>query len=200
MTGKKILEALGLVDEAYIEEAETGAVRTAFPLKKLLPLAACLCVVLLGAFVLKGIGPNANEGGESLQEAPDNVVYYGEAENARENPDQNDEAVDFDVQFRGPDSSTMIVRIDAWTEDGFTATVEKNGSSDVPAAGTQIKVVFTYGISVKTVTDTGVSVERTVPQEADFPVGTLVKVGYKDFDADMVTLHVDSVMLAEEEN
>ena len=49
MTGKGIMEALSFVEERYIEEAENGAVVSKRPVVRvLLPLAACLCLILTG--------------------------------------------------------------------------------------------------------------------------------------------------------
>ena len=48
MTGKLILEAMSFIDDAYIEEASTETIRKRRTVRYLLPLAACLCLILLG--------------------------------------------------------------------------------------------------------------------------------------------------------
>ena len=61
MNGKDILLALNDIPEEMIEEAESKAVRKRFPVKHLLPLAACLCVIIgiAGAFLPELAGETA---------------------------------------------------------------------------------------------------------------------------------------------
>lgn len=55
MKGKRILNALGNVDDSYIEEAAPGTSRRArHGWVKWVSVAACLCIVLMGVFVFRG--------------------------------------------------------------------------------------------------------------------------------------------------
>ena len=53
MTGTELLDALSFVDEKYIQEAETAKQRTGTPWMKLLSVAACLGILVVGAYALQ---------------------------------------------------------------------------------------------------------------------------------------------------
>ena len=55
MTGQELFHALSFVDERYIAEAESASFRK-IPWMKVLSVAACLCIVLAGAFALSNMG------------------------------------------------------------------------------------------------------------------------------------------------
>lgn len=56
MTGLELLEGLSFVDEKFIAEAETAKLGRNIPWMKVLSVAACLCILMVGAFALKGFG------------------------------------------------------------------------------------------------------------------------------------------------
>lgn len=56
MTGQELLAALSFVDEQYIAEAETANLRRRIPWMKVLSVAACLCILIVGAFALENLG------------------------------------------------------------------------------------------------------------------------------------------------
>lgn len=56
MTGQELLQALSFVDERYIAEAETVKVGRKIPWMKVLSVAACLCILFVGAFALENMG------------------------------------------------------------------------------------------------------------------------------------------------
>ena len=55
MTGQELLYALSFVDEKYIQEAESAQLRK-IPWMKVLSVAACLCILIVGAFTLENMG------------------------------------------------------------------------------------------------------------------------------------------------
>lgn len=55
MTGQELFRALSFVDERYIAEAETARLGRNIPWMKVLSVAACLCILTVGAFALDGI-------------------------------------------------------------------------------------------------------------------------------------------------
>lgn len=55
MTGQELFHALSFVDERYIMEAETARLQK-MPWMKVLSVAACLCILIVGAFALENIG------------------------------------------------------------------------------------------------------------------------------------------------
>lgn len=56
MTGQELFYALSFVDERYIAEAETANLGKRIPWMKVLSVAACLCILIVGAFALENIG------------------------------------------------------------------------------------------------------------------------------------------------
>ena len=69
MTGTKLLEALSFVDEKYIQEAESAQLRK-IPWMKVLSVAACLCILIVGAFALENMGHKGVTEEAAAPEAP----------------------------------------------------------------------------------------------------------------------------------
>lgn len=79
MSGKELLEGMSYVDERFVDEAEhlTIKKRSISPWMKLLPVAACLCILLVGAVSIWDMMPfnakseSAAGDQESMQEISD---------------------------------------------------------------------------------------------------------------------------------
>lgn len=56
MSGQDLFYALSFVDECYIHEADTAGTGRAIPWKKVLSVAACLCILCIGLFTLQNYG------------------------------------------------------------------------------------------------------------------------------------------------
>ena len=56
MTGQDLLYGFSFVDERFIAEAETAVLGRKVPWMKVLSVAACLCILVVGAFALNNIG------------------------------------------------------------------------------------------------------------------------------------------------
>lgn len=84
MTGQELFGALSFVDERYIAEAETANLRVKLPWTKVVSVAACLCILIVGAFALENIGhkgatesmaeAEAAAPAETLAEAPEEAA------------------------------------------------------------------------------------------------------------------------------
>lgn len=59
MSGRELLEGMSYVDERFVDEAETQTIQKCVisPWMKLLPVAACLCILLVGAFSIWDLLP-----------------------------------------------------------------------------------------------------------------------------------------------
>lgn len=66
MTGLELLEGLSFVDERFIAEADVASFKRNVPWMKLLSLAACLCILIVGAFALENISHKGET--ESMKE------------------------------------------------------------------------------------------------------------------------------------
>ena len=53
MTGTELLQGLSFVDERFIDEAENAKLSGGIPRMKILSVAACLCILLAGAFAME---------------------------------------------------------------------------------------------------------------------------------------------------
>lgn len=70
MTGQELFRALSFVDERYIAEAETARLKSGIPWMKVLSVAACLCILLTGAFALENMGHKGTMESAPEAEAP----------------------------------------------------------------------------------------------------------------------------------
>ena len=182
MTGKAILEALSFVDEAYIEEAETGTLRGTVVLRRVLPMAACLCLILLG---LKLWAPSPdNETSDEMEQMVPQQEAMAEPKDEADHfvQDQSECEIVMDNEVVVPNVSevpTVILRIEEWSGDGFTATVVRNGNTAAFEPGEELKIVFSENICVEEISSDLVTVYRRLPTEPEFPVGTEVLVQYE---------------------
>lgn len=178
MTGKGILEALSFVDEKYIEEAETGTFRRATPIVRvMLPLAACLCLAFLGL-----MNRPATETAPAEQEAQvgmPEIIVRDESDAFLSGGEDIAPELDAPEVIENYEVPSIILRIVQWTEDGFTATVEEIVDTDIFPVGTLLNVEIAPGIFLETHTDDLVKVERRMPEEAEFPAGTLIRVQFQ---------------------
>ena len=70
MTGQELFRALSFVDERYIMEAEVARFRK-IPWMKYLSVAACLCILIVGAFAMQNLSHKMAAPEAAPQAAPD---------------------------------------------------------------------------------------------------------------------------------
>lgn len=178
MTGKDIMEAMSFVDEHYIEEAENGKIRTSSPVRYLLPLAACLGLLVTALRFLPrqpetAVNEHAEVMQETMQDSQIEIVIQEKDESLHEEPALvMDEAEAYDIN----EVFLVILRIEEWTEKGFTGVVEDPMYWDTFAVGDRVQVEFTSGIWTAVSENGGFHWTQRVPTEADFPTGTLVRI------------------------
>lgn len=199
MTGKSILEAMSFVDEAYVEEAETGTIRPVLQVRKLLPMAACLCAALLGLFTLKDILPRqettAADAEMQMETAPETIVMDKTQSVLNGNPKdaaENEEAPQIS------EAPCVILRIESWNDNGFTAIVEQIADSEAFTVGQTVQVAFFPNACMEVVEEDLVTVTRQMPSEEYFPVGSLVLVRYVYISDDTGIIHAEAISLAPE--
>lgn len=168
MTGKSILEALSFVDEQYIEEAESGSLPAAFPVKKLLPLAACLGVALVGLY----FGDFSAESETAAQmenlQVHQEMILETQYKAGNALRDESEAVMDQVQQPCVSEVPSIILRIDGWEENGFTATVARHVDSEAIPIGQTVRVEFLP--------------EMNPESEETYPAGTLVQVRYAMID------------------
>lgn len=191
MTGKDIVEAMSYVDEKYIDEAERGFIAKRDYLRYLLPLAACLCLILWG-FRLSPTAP------ESVQEA---TIAPGQAldiEIIQEHKD-NSNVMQSDIALEepmAPQSSAVpmvILRIESWIDTGFTATVVEHLDAEFVPVGTLLLVEMSPNMVVETVSGELVTCERRMPTAEEFPAGSLIRVILQSYNEEENILLIGSI-------
>lgn len=189
MTGKEILEALSFVDESYIDEAENGKISSRIQIKKLLPLAACFCLLLSALLLL----PKLQAAPESAVEAPES------AENGT--PEVLDTApapgsppmLEAEEVPNISEVPSVILTVEEWTENGFTAIVSEYVEAECIPLGTRIQVEMLPNICVEVYEGDLVYVQRRIPTEADFPAGTKIRVQFTEYSVEKNTLYIDCI-------
>ena len=198
MTGTELFEALSFVDEKYIQEAETARFRK-IPWMKYLTVAACLCVLILGAFALENLGlKGATE--EAAAPAEPMAQLPAEAQSAREEaaplmPEDGaaeeataEETAATDERRHIPYATLRIVSV---ADDHWIAVVE-----EIPQEPVEIEV----GMQVKVIIDAN-EVPTADENEARFggillpEEGLLAKIENGAYDAGANILYITGAIL-----
>lgn len=185
MSKEQILDALNLLDDDMIEavDALRDKTKRKIPWIKYMSLVACMCVVILGAYALKQIEFFRDN---SMTEDEASRIEINSTENILDGIDAVDEDKDMtDSSEVGEDNisvnplpesefvgevPSVLVRIDAWTVDGFAGTVEGIADTKIFEVGAQIRVVF----------------KDNAPDSEDFPTGSIVRVQFTvDFNGEV---------------
>lgn len=197
MTGKEILEALSFVDEVYIDEAENGKVKSKIQFKKLLPLAACFCLLLGALMVTYQIYRTSvhicEPPPESAVEAPESAEK-GNAEVLDTAPAPGSPPMLEPEEV--PEISevpSVILTVEEWTDDGFTAVVSGHVDAACIPLGTLIQVEMLPNICVEVYDGDLVYVQRLIPTEADFPAGTKIRVQFTQYSVEENILYIDCI-------
>ena len=194
MTGKEILEALSFVDETYIEEAENGKIQRSNQWKKVLPMAACFCMVIVTLFVTyhnQRKSRNICELPPEMAVEDPNSLKYGVPEVMDTVP-----APESPPMLEAPHISevpSVILTVEEWTENGFTALVSGHVDAACIPLETQIQVEMLPSICVEVYEGDLVYVQRRIPTEADFPVGTTIRVQFTEYSVEENTLYIDCI-------
>lgn len=192
MTGKDIMEALSFADDKYIQEAQDGALKKKSPIRYLLPLAACLCMVFFGLYMRPV--PPASPAEGALQEpgmAMDAEVHTEQSEN-----DIPLEPVMGAYEDQIPASGevpSVVLEIMEWTENGFVAAVDSLVDTELIPVGTVLQVEMLPNLVVETIRGDLVYAERRLPTETEFPVGSLVRVMFCSYSEEDKILKIESI-------
>lgn len=175
MTGRDLLEAMAYVEEKYVDEAENVVISRP-NLRRFVALAACLCVLLGGAALWMGLP------GVDTFKATSSECANGSADLSQE--------VVADQESPETASVSLILRVESWTEAGFTATVAETGDWEAFPVGMELRVVMESDAR-----------ENADTTQFDFKAalsqGTLVRVQPGAFNAETGTITVENVEILE---
>lgn len=199
MNGKDLLEAMSLVDEKYVDEAENKGLKRGMPMGWL-SVAACLCVLIGGAlFWLQPWAGSDSASAENMAAADMELdgTMAGKG-NAPEASEMNYGDTMADAAYMTTSDPSVYIRILEWNPDGFVGEVADVSAPDRGniESGTILTVYFDDNTSVMIQTEgQNHRWEDRMPTEEDFPVGTLVNVQYHSVAADgsVVAAVIDAV-------
>lgn len=191
MTGKDIVEALSFVEEKYIDEAERGFIAKRDYLRYLLPLAACLCLILWGF----RLSPTAPESAQEATIAPGQALDIEIIQEHKDNSNvmQSDIALEEPMAPQASSVPMVILRIESWIGTGFTATVVAHLDAEFVPMGTLLLVEMSPNMVVETLSGELVTAERRIPTAEEFPVGSLVRVILQSYNEEENILLIGSI-------
>lgn len=170
MNGEELLRSMSYVEERFVEEAQAAPAVKKLPWMRIGAMAACFALVLMGAgFWISAGGFRA----KSEADIVDNV------EMEHYTPMETWADIDYseDSDSKAPmKMASLLVRIDAWRENGFTVTVDTILNTDVHPVGTVLEMEFDMNIRIIETFGETVSCTLRSPTEEDFPTGTIVKI------------------------
>lgn len=182
MTGRELLEAMGYVDEKYVDEAENESLRHVSHrgYLRLATMAACLCILVMGiAFLMHLPGLNGMKAASADCAATENNAFAPETVTDQKPESEEDTPL------------TLILRVEAVTEAGFDATVVQTGDEDAFPVGMTLRVEMNMGTR-----------ENADGMDWDYkfslPEGTLVQVQPGVLDGEAGTITVDEVKILED--
>ena len=194
MTGLELLEGLSFVDERFIAEADRAVLGRKVPWMKVLSVAACLCILIIGALALENMGVK-EEAAAPAAAAPESVTESAMEEAAPKEESTAEEATEAAAAVADGELEHIpyaVVRIVRSMEDGsFGAVVEEI---------TQDPTALTVGMELTLVIDPDM-VPDTEPIEAaheeTVTEDMVVEIRDGAFDAGSNTLYVEGVTAAE---
>lgn len=179
MTGLELLEGLSFVDERFIQEAENARLGRSIPWMKWLSVAACLCILIVGAFAFGQMLPQRAK--DAFEAAPEAAPEMNDKAEAAVSEECAPEAAEIPVG--GQPVASAVLRVTELREGGFEAVVEKD--TDLLEAGMQVLVILkdaVYGAG-----------------QSDLNIGpdALLLAENAAYDPETNTLYVTEISLAE---
>lgn len=199
MTGQDLLHGLSFVDERFIAEADTAVLSRKIPWMKVLSVAACLCILIVGAFALENMGhKSAKEESAAPAAAAPEAMQESATEAAPPMPAEEEcitEAAEGEIPYgelqHVPQATLQIVKV---LDDGsFEAVVE---------AVTREPTPLELGMQVKMVVDPSKIPGETREIQNDLSkilVDAKVRIENGAYDAEKNILYAAEVFFAEEE-
>lgn len=144
MNGKELFEAMSHADEKFVYEAENNTIpkRNVVPWMKWAAVAACLCLILLGAYNLYGIVGQGTNTGIPSGNTPGGAAPVVTIPAAG---GQYGTVLQPPAQPPAGEVPSVILRVDTITENGFVGTVAQLVDTDIFEVGMELKVQVAEG-------------------------------------------------------
>ena len=193
MTGLELLEGLSFVDERFIAEADRVSIARKTPWMKVLSVAACLCILIIGALALENMG--VKEEAAAPAAAAPAATEAAMEEAAPKEESTTEEATEAAAAVADGELEHIpyaVVRIVRSMEDGsFGAVVEEI---------TQDPTVLAVGMELNLVIDPDMVPDLEPAEEAFLETiseDTAVQIQNGAYDAGSNTLYAAGVTAAE---
>ena len=126
MTGLELLEGLSFVDERFIAEADRVSIARKTPWMKVLSVAACLCILIMGALALENMGVKEEAAAPAAPAAVTESAMEEAAPREESTTEEATEAGDTAADGELEHIPYAVVRIICSMDDGsFEAMVEE---------------------------------------------------------------------------
>jgi len=153
MTGQELLAGLSFVEERFIQEAEMASLKRVILWRQVLSVAACLCVLMAGAFAMGQFGQKSAEMEAAAPPAPEAAVEEAAPEEPAAAPKEESTIMDHaEVESAQTSAGELhhiasaTLTVTEVTEAGILAVVAKTD------ADTEL---FTVGLEVTVMVDPG---------------------------------------------
>lgn len=181
MNGVRLLEAMGYVDERYIQEAEDTHIRKAF-FHRWRPVLAAACLCLAVIWMVNPFTEDSGKMTEKIQGANDQISAGGRNDSASVGADT------------AKDEPFVILWIEEVTFGTVTAVIEEAGDFDTLAPGARVQL-----ISVPSDRETSSCQEDTVETDPiRDAIGQRLWVHVVSYDPETNILIVDNTVLIQE--
>lgn len=198
MTGLEIMEGLSYIDPKFIQEAETARLGRNVPWMKILSLAACVCILAVGALAYKQSfkGAAKDEAVSMMEQEPAaDAPAMEPAAPAEEIFSDSATAEETEKTHELQHITAASLRILEFNEKGFTATVETESADvDFFTAGMQVQVIIDAGEVPGGVTGNSMYGGITLPEE-----GMVVHIENGAYDAASNVLYVTEIIISNRE-
>lgn len=195
MTGQELFAALSFVDEKYIQEAESAQLRK-IPWMKVLSVAACLCILIVGAFALENMGHKGVTEEAAAPEAPAETLAAAPEEAPPMQDEMITESAAEPVTIPGelhhvPFAHLRILEV---REDGsFAVFVERVADEPGPFGAGEEMILVIDPEMIPATDRTGAAFDGNIS------VDMLVEIQNGVYDAGIDTLYAEGVFAAARE-
>lgn len=193
MNGNALFEGMGYVSEGFVDEAEYACLPqiSSKRWKPWISVAACLCLVIAGMFWIwnpraPATSDSNTSAGQELEVQDDTAAATAPAGGVLQ-----------DQPAAGAEVPSLILRVEARGDLGFTGRVEQLTDTDIFPVGTVLTVILADQAAEVTRGEGSASREEIqLPQQVTD--GALVLVQFTSYDKSSNTITVDLVEVLDE--
>lgn len=179
MNSEMLHDALNMIDDDMLDEVYNLRCRKKKYrfITNIISAAACVCLILI-CVSLPHLFNSTDYVGDTLSDSASQNTYGTYADGA-----DYDTFGDIGAAKEYP---TLIVEIEKWQDNGFTAKIYKTVDYENLEIGENIEVKFNGDILVKETDENGYSYEKRMPTRKEFPNGSIAEIEVTRFADNIV--------------